>query len=59
MGTALGAAFCAFQGLSGVRGRKALACRGAKRQAATGRASRTWGEQIGGVLPETLTHTVG
>lgn len=58
MGTALGAAFCAFQRLSGVR-RKALACRGAKRQAATGRASRTWGEQIGGGLPKTLTHTVG
>lgn len=56
MGTALGAAFCAFQGLSGVR-RKAPS--GAKRQAATGRASRTWGEQIGGGLPKTLTHTVG
>eukprot|EP00434_Breviolum_minutum_P023025 symbB.v1.2.020315.t1/scaffold1702.1/size107242/6 len=42
VGSALGAAFCAFQRLSGVRGRKAPSgARGAKRlAAATGRASR-------------------
>ena len=54
MGSALGAAFCAFQRLSGVRGRKAPSgARGAKRlAAATGRASRTWGEHFLGGLPK-------
>ena len=59
VGTALGAAFCAFQRLSGVRRKAPSGARGAKRlAAATGRASRTWGEHfLGGFAKNPDTHS--